>query len=546
MDLARPSVPDRSRHQRGRAGAAWELHRGTPTKGLISMGLRRSRHEVVVGRRPSAAPPSGADIRPGVRYWTPIVAGLVTLAVTSWGLAGPSFWLDESATLAIARRSVPDILGTLENVDAVHGSYYVFMHFWLEVAGTSEFAARFPSALAMAVAAGGIAVLGMRISGPRLGLTAGLVFAANPTTSRFAEEARTPAFVTALAVWATVAFCRARCTGRRRAWAGYSILLGLLILTNIFGFFLVAAHAVSIGWDHRMSFTRPLLPLVPALRCWLVSIAVPLLALTPFVLFAATQRVQVNWIPRPEISTFTRLAVLLAGDRNLIFVSVPVVLLGAAVADRSTAIGLLAWMLVPALTLLAVSVVHPVFLPRYVVYSVPAACLLIGLALDWFLSRIAVGWAPVAAIGILLTVLAVPRVVDDHRESSKLDNLRGQAEFLRHHQQPGDGVFYLSSISRWAALAYPSAYTRLDDVTLAAGGTPAAQENLRGLDTTDVTILRRLGALTRVWVIRDRSIRERDPKVRTRVALMRSAGFSRTATYTFKGAGITLWTRADH
>lgn len=511
------------------------------------MNYRRADSEVVSPRRSAySAAPSGVNNRPSARYWTPIVAGLVTLAVTSWGLAGPSFWIDESATLAISRRSIPNILGTLKNVDAVHGLYYVFMHFWLQVAGTSEFAARFPSALALASAAAGIAVLGMRITGPRLGLIASMVFAANPTVSRFAEEARTPAFVTALAVWATVAFCRARYTGRRGPWVRYSILVGLLILTNIFGFFVVAAHATSIGWDHRKSFTLPLPLLVPALRCWLLSVSFPLLVLTPFVLFALTQRGQVDWIPRPEVSTLLKLGVLLAGAPNLIFMAVPLVLLGAVVAERSVGIGLMAWMLVPAATLLAASVVHPVFLTRYVVYSVPACCLLMGLALDWLVARIAVGWALVATIGILLTVLAVPQAVKDHREASKLDNLRGQADFLMHHEQPGDGVFYLDSISRWAALAYPRAYTRLDDVALAVGGTPADQENVRGLDTTNVTILRRLKALARVWVIRDRSIGKQDPKVRTRVTLVRSAGFAPVATYTFKGARITLWIRSDN
>lgn len=510
------------------------------------MNYRRTGDEVVIGPRRHAhsAAPSGDGDRLRLRFWTPIVAGLVTIAVTSWGLGGPSFWIDESATLAVSRRSIPDLFGTLKNLDAVHGLYYLFMHFWLQVAGTGEFAARFPSAVASAFAAAGIVVLGIRISGPRLGLIAGLVFAASPAVSQYAEAARTPAFVTAFAVWATVAFCRARCSGLPRSWAGYSILVGLLILTNAYGFFLVVAHAVSLGWDHRQSLTRPLRPLEPVLRSWLISVSVPLLVLTPFVGFAMTQHVQVGWIPRLGPSTLLKLADLLAGDRNLIFVVVPLVLLGAAFAERSVSVGLVAWALVPATALLAASVLHPVFLARYVFYSVPACSLLMGLALDWLLVRIALGWSVVATIGIVLILLALPQTVKDHREASKLDNLRGQADFLLDHERPGDGIFYLASISRWASLAYPTAYGRLDDVTVAVGGTPVEQDNLRGLDASDVTILRRLLALDRVWVVRDRSLNTRDPDIRARRRLLRLAGYARVAKYRFKGASITLFIRS--
>ena len=74
----------------------------------------------------------------------------------AWG-GQPSYWFDEAATLSAARRSVPQLWALLRSTDAVHGLYYLGMHGWLALVGTSEAATRAPSAIGLGLACGLVA-----------------------------------------------------------------------------------------------------------------------------------------------------------------------------------------------------------------------------------------------------------------------------------------------------------------------------------------------------------------------------------------------------
>lgn len=131
----------------------------------------------------------------------------------------------------MARRSWPQLIELLGQVDAVHGLHYVLMYLVGQVPGLNEFTTRVPSAVAVAVAAAGLTWLGRLLGGPRLGLCAGLLLAVLPTASPYAQEARSFAFVMAVAVLATGALVKilsGRAPGRRLA--GYAALIALTLL----------------------------------------------------------------------------------------------------------------------------------------------------------------------------------------------------------------------------------------------------------------------------------------------------------------------------
>src|SRR5919202_2011119 len=76
-----------------------------------------------------------------------LVPGVLMLVIGTVGATGPGLGWDEAATVDVAPRSVAQILATMHNIDAVFGPYYLFMHFWTGVFGTSELALRAPSIL---------------------------------------------------------------------------------------------------------------------------------------------------------------------------------------------------------------------------------------------------------------------------------------------------------------------------------------------------------------------------------------------------------------
>ena len=180
-------------------------------------------------------------------------APAVTLAMMLWRIQRPSYWRDEGATLAAVQRPFGELIRMLGNVDAVHGAYYMIIWAVVRFGGTGEFATRLPSALAMAVAAAGVAAIGRRLASPRAGLFAGLIFAVLPEISWYGQDARSYAMGSALATTASFLLVRVLgAGGSRRGWlAGYGLALTGLGLGNIFGLLLIPAHGLTVALTAR-------------------------------------------------------------------------------------------------------------------------------------------------------------------------------------------------------------------------------------------------------------------------------------------------------
>lgn len=285
----------------------------------------------------------------------------------------------------MARRSWPQLIELLGQVDAVHGLHYLLMYLVGQVAGLDEFTTRAPSAVAAAVAAAGLAWLGRALGGPRPGLVAGLLLAVLPTASRYAQEARSFAFVTAVAVLATGALVKALSHGARGRWvAGYAVLIALLGWFNLLGLLLVAAHAVTVAWlrPGRRVVVRllaaqaagtaavvPLLLLASA-QSSAVGEAAPVTAGTPFNYF--------TWLLTPGQDTLpTALKLLL----SLTALTALVILVARRreAPPRTLAVGA-PWLGVPPLLLMGVSLGHPLFAYRYLLFCLPALALLLAAA----------------------------------------------------------------------------------------------------------------------------------------------------------------------
>ena len=216
---------------------------------------------------PAAPAPSRARAGPaparhaGGPAWVAVIPALTALAVTLYQIQRPSLWRDEGATLAAVHRSLPQLLRMLGHTDVVNGAYYVLMWFVTRAAGTSALALRFPSAVGMAVAAGVTAALGRRLVSARAGLAAGLVFAALPSVTWYAQNARSYALVTALATIASYLLVRsmAAAPGRGPWLAGYGVSVAALGLGNIFALLLIPAHGTGPprAWSISTARTWP-------------------------------------------------------------------------------------------------------------------------------------------------------------------------------------------------------------------------------------------------------------------------------------------------
>ncbi|WP_091552326.1 glycosyltransferase family 39 protein [Micromonospora pattaloongensis] len=416
---------------------------------------------------------------------------LATLAVTGFGADRAELWRDELATWSAATRSAPELLRLAVTIDGVSAPYYLFMHGWIALVGDAVGALRAPSVLAMTGASALTAVLGARLFGGRAGLLAGLLFAALPSTSRYAQEARPYAIATLLGVAATLLLVRALERPSWRRWLAYALAVTALGLTNLLALSLLAGHAGGLLIGGRPGLRRH----APG---WAVAALAAIVALAPLFVLGLRQRgTQLSWVA-------------LATPRAL--PDLPGGLLGApAVGGAVLALAALGWALqgrrahllalsalVPAALLFVAGLALRIFVPRYLIFTVPLICLLAAAALATVRLRAAL--AVVLTVGLLGTPAQAGLRRTHEWPRSAPREYRSAAEIIGAQQRPGDGIVY-GSRRDWAfldiAVAYHLRGDRPRDVLLARSATERG--SLWATECTQPAQC--LAGVDRVWVL---------------------------------------------
>ncbi|MET7456202.1 glycosyltransferase family 39 protein [Streptomyces sp. NPDC005574] len=515
------------------------------------------------------------------------------LAAGLWGLDRGGMWGDESVTFLVAWRTVPQIWRLLHEVDAVHGLYYLFMHAVLPV-HPGEVVLRLPSLFAASATAALVAALGVRLSRPRVGLWAGLLYAVTPLTGHYAQEGRSYALVAAGVAAATLLLVRASDgrPGRPGAvWWPYGCVLAVSCLLHELAVLAVCAHAATLA------LTR-----VPRAvwAGWARAVAVTGVLLLPLVWVSRRQSGQVAWLVAPGWDRVGKLGrSFAAGPTGAVF-WVSVVLLVAGLGARRVAVVAGPLLVLPPAILMSVSQVRPLYHDRYVLYALAGSPLLVaagadrvataveglrGRRVDARRSRACLGgrscgrvgaqrWraglrgpsygrvgAPRAGLGgppagrvvVLAGVLAValaflqtlPLHLEDRSPDHRPDNLAAVAALAARQVRPGDPVLFLPSVERLAALTYPRGFRRGYDIALRESGPRSG--TLWGRETGPRELLRRLAPVDRVWVVAEPYAltsrwSPRDPTERAKLTVVREQ-FTPRREYARRGVTLRLYVR---
>ncbi|MCU0506980.1 MAG: glycosyltransferase family 39 protein, partial [Anaerolineae bacterium] len=148
---------------------------------------------------------------------------LLALALSLIDLAAQSFWTDEGMAHFVAQLPVGEQFRLLRET-APNPLHYLLLGGWMRAAGNSEFALRFLSALGSALTVALVYRLGRDLGGRRAALIAAALLAINPLRIYYAQEARTYAWLTALAAASALLLWRSP----RGLSAPQIIALGLL------------------------------------------------------------------------------------------------------------------------------------------------------------------------------------------------------------------------------------------------------------------------------------------------------------------------------
>ncbi len=399
---------------------------------------------------PAAREPALADppiIPAGIsREQAGILLALLTIAA-AWlrlsHLGSKSLWLDEGATVALARASWQHFAWVWWHAEAsLQTIYFLLMRAWIHL-GDSEAWLRLPSAVFGIASIPVLYLLARKFMGAAPALAAAALLAFNPSDVYYSQEARSYTLAILLVLLSTYYFVRAVEQNQPRDWLLWTLFGTLSFYSHDFAALVLVAQAASVV------FKAPPVPWRRLIACSAVIFLFAIPGLT-YVFRASPENLHFLWMPRASAKEFWHLAMFFGGAGVKVAVASVLWIAGAvAVWQSRRAEGdafwrgmlIVVWALLPAVILALISLRQPMFLQRYLIFSLPATILLAALGVDT-LRKWGIGLVLVALLcGMSQT--AITKEYEKPRE-----NWRGASNAVLASAAPGDAVAFFPFYSR--------------------------------------------------------------------------------------------------
>ena len=329
--------------------------------------------------------------------WLPLALTWLAFLLRVGGLLSQSLWRDEVDALRFSTQALPALLEMFRKPGENGPLFFLALRPWLAIGGSSEFALRFPSALAGTLAVPLLYTLIRRLTRERsTAIIAALLLATAPYAVWYGQEAKMYAALTVLVPLSFYLAVQASWQGRWWRWTLLYIVTSLSFYTHLLAALALPVQAVWLlilpslapGIEPATARRRRLSALL-----YLALLILPYLPLVQWQLpawLAADQQTGYPFVPLPTIL----LVLLTAFSRGILPVTqrltlLPMVLallagigLWAALPAQGASqarwwrwgvIGLLlAWLLLPALGIYVISLRRPLFADRYLIWALPA------------------------------------------------------------------------------------------------------------------------------------------------------------------------------
>ena len=202
---------------------------------------------------------------------------LICLFLRVYHLQTQSIWFDEAFSVFESKMSLPQLVETVASVENSPPLYFVFLHYWMMIFGSSESAVRFLSALFGVLAIPVFYLVGRQLFNEEVGLLSAFILAISSFNIWYSQETRMYTLMVLLALLSM--YCLLRLLQHSTlAWsAGYVLSTALLVYTHFYGLFVLLAqniYIISLILSKNRTFK---------LRHWIVLQATVLALLIPWV-----------------------------------------------------------------------------------------------------------------------------------------------------------------------------------------------------------------------------------------------------------------------
>ena len=399
--------------------------------------------------------PDSATGKPSSRFaLSAILPAFVTLLAAflrMHALTAKSFWLDEGVSIDIARLPWPRFLHVMWSGEANMALYYLVLRFWL-IFGSSEGFVRGLSVLFSVATVPVVFFLGARLFSRRVGLLAALLLAINAYHIRYAQETRSYAMVVFFAVLATWLLAKNLQEPSSAHWGIYAAVCAMATYSHFYAVLLVPAQAISLlSWRRDEIPWRKLVGSFLAFGVMIVPVAVFVFAI--YVL--KTGAPPSLWFTPLQPNSLVLLGIDFSGVYGRLLLSLHVLAMGIAALgaarvrrggdQTSEAWGytlLFSWLVAPVVMVVTVSLVKPLFVPRFLSFCLPALLLLVAVGISRLRPAV-LSWGLFVAISIC-SIMADIRYYQYDFEMRRQD-WRAVTSYVFDHVKPGDSIFFYHS-----------------------------------------------------------------------------------------------------
>lgn len=437
---------------------------------------------------------------------------VIALAALLANIGVPSFWQDESATISASTRTLSQLLVLVKHVDAVHGFFYLMMHFWLQLFGVSQVSLRLPGTIALAAAASLLFLLLRKRTNWQSATLATLVFILLPRVVWASSIGRSYALTVLIALTLTWMLLRiVELPEPRWTWfAVYALLAAVGCWLFLYLGLIVVAHAVSI---------LLIRPGRKKLLRWSFAGAAALVAAAPIAFFAKREMHQIAWLPPVNkdilgnlfggaffldiawlawpawiivLFGLIRFAILFATNRP------PV----SAVASF-TAIALVSCLL-PTMIVFAYSFGRKsIFDARYFSYSAPMFAILLAVAF-WLMRP---KWLAVV-LALLLVALSAPKDLALRQPDAFGNDFDKVATAIQTQAHLGDAIIFAPLVENSGAasrawISYGEAYSKVS--VLGFKNDRKRRGSLLEHPRSKTETIKQAANFSRVWFVQSRA-----------------------------------------
>ena len=374
---------------------------------------------------------------------------LVTLAGTLlrlFHLGSKSLWMDEAASIALARMPWHQFAWVWWREEGNMTAYYLLLRPWLHI-GQTEAWVRLLSVLFGVAAIPAIFFLARRLMGTKVAIIAGVFLAVNPAHVYYSQEARSYSMLVFLAILSCLYFVRAMETRRSVDWMLWALFSIVAVYTHYFAALVLVTQAVSVFLlrGEKVQWTR--------LVGWSLAIIVLTLPGIAFVLLRGNT-IPLPWIPGPSAREVAHLFMFLGGSGPKFVLYLLLWAAGlVAIAriwreqgrsEEGWRAGLpVIWVVLPIVIAALASLHHSVFAQKYLLICLTPTIILGALGADTIRPK-------VLAI-VLVVALCAFSVGTDIRSSIKpREDWRGAINAILTSAEPGDAIVFYPFYSRVA------------------------------------------------------------------------------------------------